>query len=138
MAFVAVVTMQVHIISFIISTLIILTSEEIYRMMMFGENIKKRPMSSVNTSIKWVASDFPSTVTFAKLQTLRKTYRIHDSVGLIVKEPHKHTCCPRSGCVSISNAPLKASLRLPFHLHHFFHLVLPSYVLVLAQLNSNS
>ncbi|XP_022853220.1 uncharacterized protein LOC111374722 [Olea europaea var. sylvestris] len=115
---------------------IVATSSEIAGAIMGGENMWKRPDSPPDTSVHWGASDYPSKLREADLGRLRTEYRIPDSVDLILPEPEERACYPRPGCVAISEAILRAGLRLP--IHPFFRLVLRSYGLAPTQLNSNS
>ena len=82
------------------------------------------------------ASDYPSKLREADLGRLNTEYRIPDSVDLILPGPEERACYPRPGCVAISEAILRAGLRLP--IHPFFRLVLRSYGLAPTQLNPNS
>ncbi|XP_022874088.1 uncharacterized abhydrolase domain-containing protein DDB_G0269086-like [Olea europaea var. sylvestris] len=115
---------------------IVATSSEIAGAIMGGENMWKRPDSPPDTSVHWGASDYSSKLREADLGRLRTEYRIPDSVDLILPGPEERACYPRSGCVAISEAILRAGLRLP--IHPFFRLVLRSYGLAPTQLNPNS
>lgn len=91
----------------------------------------------MDTSIHWGASNHLLKLKPANLDRLRKKkYRIPDSIDLILSELDKQVCYPRPEYVAVSEAILRASLRLP--IHPFFHYVLRSYRLALTQLNPNS
>lgn len=80
------------------------------------KNIWKRLDSPVDTSVHWGASDYPSKLKGADLERLRTEYRIPDSIDLILSEPDERACYPRPGCVAISEAILRAGLRLDVYL----------------------
>ncbi|XP_022899410.1 cellulose synthase-like protein D4 [Olea europaea var. sylvestris] len=79
------------------------------------ENMWKRPDSPPDTSVHWGASDYPSKLREADLGRLRTEYRIPNSVDLILPGPEERACYLRPGCVAISEAILRAGLRLPIH-----------------------
>lgn len=90
----------------------------------------------MDTSVHWWESDYPLKLTSSNLVRLWTEYRIPDSVGLIVSSPNEKATYPRSGYMAMSEAILRAGLRLL--IHPLFHFVLRSYGLAPTQLNPNS